>query len=78
MAKIPKRLWSLRLLGGCSLFSRIRKIDAPARLTVARTDGLKLREGNDFIYDAQLHKLTIPFKGGTRVNVKAAVSVFNH
>jgi hypothetical protein len=39
-------------------------------------NGTKLREGNDFKYDAQLQKLTIPFKGAAKVSLNGAGSLF--
>jgi alpha-glucosidase (family GH31 glycosyl hydrolase) len=47
------------------------------KAAVVMRNGKKLREGNGFKYDAQLQKLTVPFKGATEVVLKGAGSLFN-
>jgi alpha-D-xyloside xylohydrolase len=39
-------------------------------------NGAKLLEGSGFTFDAQLQKLTVPFKGATRVTLQGASSLF--
>lgn len=40
-------------------------------------NGTRLREGSDYKYDAQAQKLTVQFKGATKVVVKGAGSLFH-
>jgi hypothetical protein len=39
-------------------------------------NGTKLREGSEYTFDASAQKLTIPFKGGTKLTVQGAGSLF--
>jgi alpha-D-xyloside xylohydrolase len=39
-------------------------------------NGVALREGADYQYDAQSQKLTVPFKGATALSIKSVVSLF--
>jgi alpha-D-xyloside xylohydrolase len=46
------------------------------RPSAVTKNGTKLREGSGFTYDAQLHKLTVPFKGATKMTFQGARSLF--
>jgi len=40
-------------------------------------NGIKLREGRDYTYDANAERLTVPFKGASKVTLKGAASLFH-
>ncbi|HTQ59301.1 MAG TPA: TIM-barrel domain-containing protein [Candidatus Solibacter sp.] len=41
------------------------------------SSGSRVREGHDYSYDAAAHKLTINFKGGTKLTLRGSESLFN-
>jgi alpha-D-xyloside xylohydrolase len=41
------------------------------------SNGARLREGSEYQYDSSKQKLTVPFKGATKLSLKGAASLFN-